>query len=167
MPYKPVEIANTFLAKFSKEQNGISHMKLQKLVYCVHGWWLAYYDDSLLSERPEVWKYGPVFPSLYREFKVYGTNPINEAVKPSPFDDVAPVVKNTDDETQKLIEWVWKRYGHLSAMALSDMTHKEGTAWRKVAEERNFRVPMGLSLSDKDVQEEFVNLKKEFEVHIQ
>lgn len=164
MTYEPIKIANSFLAKYGKEQGGISHMKLQKLAYCVHGWWLAYHENSLLAEKPEVWKFGPVFPSLYHELKVYGTTSISEPIKTSPFAESAPKVADTDTETCKLIDWVWNRYGHLSAMALSDMTHKEGTAWRKVAEARGFRVPMGLTLDDQDVREEFTNLKKEFEV---
>jgi uncharacterized phage-associated protein len=162
--YAPIDIANTFLDKFGKDRGGIDHMKLQKLVYCFHGWWLAYKGTSKLAELPEVWQYGPVFPSMYHELKIYGIEPIVEPVKASPFDDEAPKVPDNDKDCHKLIDWVWKRYGHLSGMALSDMTHKEGTAWRKVAEERQFRVPKGLSLDDKYVREEFENLKREFEV---
>jgi uncharacterized phage-associated protein len=163
MMYTPAQVANTFLANYGASE-GISHMKLQKLVYCVHGWWLAYNANALLQEKPEVWKFGPVFPSLYHELKIFGTTSIREPIKTSPFAESAPVVPNTDNSSQQLIAWVWGRYGHLSAMALSDMTHKEGTAWRKIAESRNFRVPMGLALDDSDVREEFTKLKKEFEV---
>ncbi len=163
MMYTPAQVANTFIASFGAE-HGISHMKLQKLVYCVHGWWLVYNQESLLLEKPEIWKFGPVFPSLYHVLKVFGTSPIKEPVKTSPFADTAPIVSETDSNSKQLINWVWNRYGHLSAMALSDMTHKEGTAWRKVAEAKNFRVPMGLELEDVDVREEFTKIKSEFEV---
>lgn len=163
MTYTPAQIANTFLAKYGASE-GISHMKLQKLVYCVHGWWLAYHNNSLLSEKPQVWQYGPVFPSLYHGLKIFGTAPIKEPVKISPFSPEAPMVDGKDNDTMQLIDWVWSRYGHLSAMALSDMTHKDGTAWRKVADLRNYRVPMGLPLEDSDVSEEFKSVKSEFEV---
>ncbi|MES2983978.1 MAG: type II toxin-antitoxin system antitoxin SocA domain-containing protein [Pseudomonadota bacterium] len=163
MNYTPAQIANTFLSRYGAA-DGISHMKLQKLVYCVHGWWLAYHNEALVSEKPQVWQYGPVFPSLYNELKVYGTTPIKEPLKPFPFSDAVPIVPTTDSNGIQLIDWVWGRYGHLSAMALSDMTHKPGTAWRKVAESRDYRVPRGLPLEDVDVREEFNLLKKEFEV---
>ena len=160
MTYRPIEIANTFLQRYGAEAGGISHMKLQKLVYCCHGWWLAYMPTSLLSESPQVWQYGPVFPSLYNELKIYGTTPIIEPVKPSPFDQTAPVVPTTHNESTQLIDWVWKRYGHLSALALSDMTHKEGTAWRSVAEAHAYRVPKGYALTDEAVKAEFDGLKE-------
>ncbi|MSP43099.1 MAG: DUF4065 domain-containing protein [Alphaproteobacteria bacterium] len=162
--YAPIEIANTLLDKFGKKSGGIDHMKLQKLVYCVHGWRLAYKETSKLAEQPEVWQYGPVFPSMYHELKIYGVSPIEEPVKTSPFEEEAPKVPDNDTDCLNLIEWVWKRYGHLSGMALSEMTHKEGTAWRKVAEERKFRVPKGLSLGDDYVRAEFQRLKEEFQV---
>ena len=164
--YKPIEIANTFLAEFGKKCGGISHMKLQKLVYCTHGWWLVYnHDSSLLIEKPEVWKFGPVFSSMYHELKVYGMRPITEPIATNPFSetDTFSVTTNSDRKAYKLIDWIWKRYGHLSAIALSEMTHEKGTAWRTVAELNNFRVPVGLVLEDSYIREEFENIKKKFE----
>jgi uncharacterized phage-associated protein len=162
--YKPIEIANTLIEKFGAAEGGIDHMKLQKLVYCVHGWWLAYFPDKpLLKEKPEVWKFGPVFPSMYHELKVYGLKRISTPVQTSPF-EAPPLVDEKDAKTISLLEWVWKRYGHMSGMELSDMTHKEGTAWKAVAIEHNFFVPKGFFIADRYIIDEFTKIKDAFEV---
>ncbi len=135
---------------------GVDHLKLQKLDYCAYGWWLVYHNEPAIAERPQVWKLGPVFPSLYHELKVYGMRPIKEPVSNQPFQE-APRV-DRESELYKLIQWIWSRYGHLSGKALSEMTHRPGSAWRKVAQQYNFVVPANFRLSDADVREEFTGI---------
>jgi uncharacterized phage-associated protein len=129
-------------------------MKLQKLVYFSHGWWLTGHAVPYLNERPQIWKHGPVFDSLYHVLKTFGSFPITEIQSASPFEKPA-VIDQNDTEIRNLLVWVWQKYGHLSSFALSDMTHREGTAWSRVAAERNFSVPRGLELPDEYVREEF------------
>src|SRR5689334_22079254 len=150
-PYTPLALANYFL----EAHPPIDHMKLQKLVYCAHGWWLASQQRTpLVTERPQVWKFGPVFPSLYRALRTFGAQPISGPQSRAPFED-PPRVDQHDDLVRRLLEWVWNRYGHLSALALSDMTHKPGTAWYIVAQENNFNVPEGFEIEDRFVYHEF------------
>jgi uncharacterized phage-associated protein len=156
VPYSPLAIANEFIARH--REAGLEHMKLQKLVYCANGWWLAFHPQkALVSELPEVWKFGPVFPSLYSALKVYGRQPIKTVQSRSPFDQPDRVDDN-DHESLNLIEWVWNRYGHLSSFALSDMTHKEGTAWQRAAADHDFVVPVGLDIPQAYIVDEFKRL---------
>lgn len=155
-PYTPLAVANTFISLFGADR-GIEHMKLQKLVYCAHGWWLASYDDAtphLLDERPQVWKHGPVFDSMYRILKVFGSSPIREPQSLNPFFDT-PSVDEGDDNVRHLVHWIWSRYGHLSSFALSDLTHRPGTPWSRVASEHNYRVPFNMAIPDDYIREEF------------
>jgi uncharacterized phage-associated protein len=149
IPYTPLAIANQFI-----RIQPCDHMKLQKLVYCANGWWLAYDQPPLVTERPQVWKFGPVFPSLYRVLKVYGGDAIARPQSIGPFVDPDDV-DQSDDRTRGLIKWVWNRYGHLSGFALSDMTHKPGTAWYRVAKEHNFIVSEGLEIPNEYIAAEF------------
>jgi len=154
IPYSPLAIANEFVARHAQD-DGIEHMKLQKLVYCANGWWLVSHSDHpLVSELPEVWKYGPVFPSLYSVLKVFGRAPITMVQSRGPF-DTPDRVDEDDEETLTLVEWVWGRYGHLSSFALSDMTHKKGTAWERLASEHSFLVPEGLDIPSSYIRDEF------------
>lgn len=157
-PYTPLAVANTFLELFGR--SGIEHMKLQKLVYCAHGWWLANYtDDQLLDERPQVWKHGPVFGSLYNVLKPFGRSAIKEPQSDNPFVD-PPLVDANDNNSRQLVKWVWGRYGHLSSFALSDLTHKLGTPWSRLASEYNYRVPMNLEIPDEYIREEFQSIMR-------
>ena len=156
MPVSPLAVANTFVDKFGRER-GIDPLKLQKLDYCVHGWWLAEHPLPILSERPQVWKRGPVFPSLYHDLKVFGMRPVKEPQSSDPFEE-APLVPATEVDLLKLISWVWKRYGHLTGNELSEMTHRKGSAWRQIAEARNFVVPRNTPIPDDDVRAEFQSL---------
>lgn len=149
--YSPIDLANTFIQKYSGE-NGIEHMKLQKLCYYAHGWWLAYKDESFLSEEPQVWRYGPVFNSLYHLLSHFGRKSITEQQKANPLKKPETI---KDREINQLIDWVWNRYSNYSAETLSEMTHAKGTPWRILAEKYNFKVPKGLDIPDDLIKECF------------
>lgn len=158
-PYNPVAIANNFLEQFGS-QDGIEHMKLQKLVYCSYGWWLAAKGMNaprLTTDGPQIWKHGPVFEDVYHVFKVFGRQGISETKSSNPFTEPENV-DHDDTETRGLIGWIFERYGHLSSFDLSDMTHKPGTPWHRVAEENNFRVPFNTPIPDQYIYEEFTAL---------
>lgn len=140
MSYAPLAIANTFLAEHGAERDGISHMKLQKLVFYAYGWWLAYHDAPLTEEAPQVWKFGPVFNSLYSVLAPFGMKPIDSPRRALPFED-APTVPQDAVEVRQLLEWIWQRYGSRTAGELSDMTHAKGTPWQTEAEAHDYRVP--------------------------
>ncbi|MDA7967135.1 type II toxin-antitoxin system antitoxin SocA domain-containing protein [Ruegeria sp.] len=159
VPYSPLAIANNFLEQFGQD-GGIEHMKLQKLVYCSYGWWLAVYGieaERLTSEGPQIWKHGPVFDSLYHALKVFGRAPITSPQSTNPFQPPENV-DETDENVRNLISWTWGRYGHLSSFALSDITHKPGTPWHRVATENNFSVAYNTSIPDQYIFEEFTRL---------
>jgi uncharacterized phage-associated protein len=158
LPYSSLAVANTFLTKFGQER-GIEHMKLQKLVYFTHGWWLAINTHSLLTERPQVWKHGPVFKTLYHTLKTFGHQPISQPQLRYPAEPVQVV--SGDNVVPSYIDFVWERYGRLSSFALSGMTHQPGGAWSKLAAEHNYRVPSDLEIPDEYVREEFLKLYNE------
>lgn len=120
MAYPARQIAEWFIARAGRERKSLTQMKLQKLVYIAHGWNLALYDEPLLIERAEAWKWGPVIRSLYRDFADYGSNPIS-ATRPMP---------ELDAQTNGLLERIWETYGKFTAVQLSAMTHADNTPWQ-------------------------------------
>ena len=138
----PLEIANTFLEMYGQDGE-ITHMKLQKLVYMTHGYWLQSHDDPAVDQNPEVWTYGPVFSRLYRELRDTRNAPIRNPVL-GDFDEHPRLVD--DNQIRDTIERVWNKYGAMSAAKLSDLTHKEGSPWHMLAVRYNFRVPRGLEI---------------------
>ena len=89
---------------------------------------------------PEVWKFGPVFPSLYYELKYHGGNSISTPEKDN-LVGPAPMIDRTDMGTRSLIQQVWDKFHHTTAMQLSTKTHRTGTPWHNIAEQSEWRVP--------------------------
>ncbi|MFQ5632018.1 MAG: Panacea domain-containing protein, partial [bacterium] len=52
-------IANYFIDFARKDGVAISPMKLQKLVYFAHGYYLAITGQPLIEEEIQAWRYGP------------------------------------------------------------------------------------------------------------
>lgn len=153
--YTPLALSNTFVAQYGAT-DWLDHMKLQKLAFYTYGWWLAYNEARLLTEAPQVWKYGPVFGSLYTALRPYGSAPIRHPVGGP--NRVPPIVPENDAVTRQWIDWVWQRYGHLDALKLSDMTHEVGTPWQVEAQAHNYSVPQRHPIPDTTTKQYFRSL---------
>jgi uncharacterized phage-associated protein len=125
MPYSAIKVANEFLglARDDKPPRPLTPLQLIKLVYIAHGFSLVYLDQPLLNEPPQAWQYGPVVPSLYHAVKQYGSSPITDPI----FGDTDP--QELSLPARELIAAVYRAYGHLSGIQLSNMTHQQNTPW--------------------------------------
>ena len=96
-------------------------MHVLKLVYLCHGWMLGIHDVPLINEPVEAWTYGPVVPSLYHRYKVYGREIIIE--------ERADQSGSLSAETNKLLEHFEQLYRPWTPFQLSSLTHQPGTPW--------------------------------------
>ncbi len=124
--YDAITIADEILKIAKRKGMALTPMKLMKLVYIAHGWALAVLKRDLFRNRIEAWQYGPVIPDLYHATKKYGRSPIP-----------ANMIKDTrsatiDPEVRRLLDDVFDKYGNLSAIRLSNLTHQSGTPWDQV-----------------------------------
>lgn len=154
--YNPITIANYFLSKYGVAYP-ITPMKLVKLVYIAHGWHLGITDTALIDENPEAWKYGPVVPRIYHEFKKFGKNPIK-----------ADKIANVDDElplnTREFLDKIWDVYGRFTAIQLSEKTHQPGTPWHIVWHNNQGRTLESLQIPDnliRDYYNKILQLNKQ------
>ena len=131
MPYPSKTIANNFLQwDFQDGAASITPMKLQKLVYMTHGWYLAVHNKPIISEQFEAWPYGPVEDTLYHTFKQYKNSPISTYAKTWLGDkEVSYIVKKDNKKFYDIFNAVTAKYGSLSALHLSSLTHMPGTPW--------------------------------------
>ena len=129
--YEPLAIANYFIKRGIAERRHLTQMQIHKLVYFAHAWALGIYREPLLTQSVEAWKYGPVVRSLYHTLKIYGARPISRPVEDLTWNEQmeAPDVDPTDDRTIRLLDRIWDVYGHLSAVALSQISHERGGPW--------------------------------------
>lgn len=132
----PVQAAcNTILYKAFKEKIPVTPMKLQKLLYFSHREYLKKTGQPLFNERFEPWPYGPVLPSVYEEFRSFHSSPITMFAK-NANGSASVLSEQGAPEAYQAISAVWERYKLWSGIALSNLTHMEGSAWRKAKEER-------------------------------
>ena len=136
-PYSAKAVANYFLDLAKAKGESLDPMKLQKLVYFAHGWFLAVHGKPLLNEEVQAWDYGPVIATLYHEFKDYGSGPIDDyAYEFSPTALEKPVIPPEDQGTIAVLNRIWEVYGKYSGIQLSNMTHAVGAPWRKALDGR-------------------------------
>jgi uncharacterized phage-associated protein len=168
LAYGAGAIANEFLdlAVESKGEH-LDAMKLQKLVYFAHGFHLGLKEEPLIDEMVEAWKFGPVIPSLYRQFETFGGDPITSRAQGYEQCDRGKwkfiickleQFSGLDHEyVRKLIGKIWDVYGGFTGKQLSNLTHQEKTPWHQIwtqaaADGRGFK---GLDIPIPVIQEHF------------
>ena len=118
MAYKALDIANKIISKTDLEHGDtISNLKLQKMLYYQQGFHLAYFGTPLFDEDIVAWQYGPVVPSVYKEYKSFESISTSEEG-----------ISLSDDE-EELFNNVYEEYNQFSAVALMKMTHEE-SPWK-------------------------------------
>ncbi len=142
MPYSAKAVANYFLDLASGDGKTLDPMQIQKLVYYAHGWHLAIIENPLIDENVEAWRWGPVIPSLYHEFKRFGSGPISghaHRVRMIAGGLVlsTPRIEETIEDgsielTKAILNQIWKVYGDFTGLQLSTMTHAPGTPWAEI-----------------------------------
>lgn len=116
--YNASIIANYFLFKAqSDNQELLSNLKLQKLIYYAQGLYLAMKGIPLFNEQIKAWEYGPVVPELYRKYKEHKAEgiPADESFKP----------ESIDPETREFLDEIYSVFGQFSAIRLMDLAHTD------------------------------------------
>lgn len=118
-----LNVAKMFIMLFSRnEDNSLTNLKLNKLMYFAQGVQLSRTQKPLFDDVIEAWPLGPVIPSVYHSYKIYGSNPIEFDGVGVPGDVFSP------DELESILD-VYREIGQYTARRLVDMTHKPGTPW--------------------------------------
>ena len=124
--YNCFDISKEFLRLASQEGKGVDTMKLLKLTYIAHGYYLGFFDRSLFSNKVEAWKYGPVIPELYGVIKRFRSMAVDiELVDLYSEHEVS-------QEDREFLASMWQSYKHLSGRELSALTHQPGSPWDQV-----------------------------------
>lgn len=72
---KIYQIINWFLSQASNE-NRVTHLALQKLLYFAQGWNYAINGRWLFEDECEAWVHGAVYRDVYEEFRKFKYNPL-------------------------------------------------------------------------------------------
>lgn len=152
-PYPTKAVANAFLNKGFADKVAIDPLKIQKLIYYAAGYYLAASNVPLIDEAFEAWDNGPVVPSVYHEFKKFGYTPIKRLAEEVDWedDDSIPVPPPQDDARfDKVLDFVWEKYGKRPSLDLSELSHVEGGPWDRARKENIY------NLRNKDIPDEYI-----------
>jgi len=104
------------------EQDGLSLLKLQKLLYYCQAWHLAFDNGVLFSGKFQAWVHGPVNRHIYDRFKdskyLYSSVSLQD-IRPSFSYD------NLNDEEKAHIDAVLDVYAPFTGDQLEAMAHEE------------------------------------------
>ena len=138
--YTAQEIAKWFLYKNYAEQknnmaanddyevyDGITHLKLQKLLYNAQGVYLANTGRKLFGDDLIAWTHGPVVKDVYDTYCVFGRNPI--IIPATPENDEIIRRIESDTETKEILETVYDSFSIYTAWQLREMSHASNSPW--------------------------------------
>ncbi len=127
MNYSAEDVSNWILNKnlenrnSGKEVDGITNLKLQKLLYYASGIYYFYKKCNLIKEDFVAWKHGPVIKHIYYKYNSNGAKEIQHNRK---------ITIGIDSETQEILEKMYSKYSKYTAEELRNMTHQE-SPWKK------------------------------------
>lgn len=140
--YTAQEIAKWLLYKNYAEQKekvasnddyevyeGITHLKLQKLLYNAQGVCLAITGNKLFSDDLEAWDHGPVVRNVYDTYCVFGRNPI--IIPPTPENNKIIDKIESDTEIKNILDLVYDSFSIYTAWQLREMSHVKDGPWDK------------------------------------
>jgi uncharacterized phage-associated protein len=119
MTYASQAVGNYLLQK-AAATGGLDSLQTLKLTYIADGFVLGLLDRSLIEDDIEAWKYGPVIRRLYA-----GLPPGSSKVTAVGTGEVADL----QGDVKLVVDDVFDKYGSLSGLWLSSLTHRPGTPW--------------------------------------
>lgn len=71
-----LDIARYLVARFNYEKVPLDNGQLQKILYFIKGYGLAYFEDGVIDDDFEAWPCGAVCPIVYEKYKEWENNNI-------------------------------------------------------------------------------------------
>lgn len=125
MTYSTKKIAKFFIEKANSQKietsdglivEWITNLKLQKIIYFAHAYFLVKTSSPLVDEIFQAWNLWPVLKSLYMELKGFGDNSISS-------DAIQEDIKDISTDDVSILDNVWTDMGKFSAFELVRMSH--------------------------------------------
>lgn len=100
----------------------LNNLKLQKLLYYIQAWHLAFYDQPFFDGKFQAWVHGPVNRNIYDRFNakkfLYSDITKSDVITSEPESKIAP-------EDREHIDNVLEIYLRYSGVQLESLTHSE------------------------------------------
>lgn len=133
---RAIPVTNHLLREgFRNNATDMTPLKVQKMLFFLHGWYAAVTGQPLIDEGFEKWPYGPVSPPVYEELKHHGARPVDSYIEEwdEGRNEFTAFFVNTAalPQFKEILEKVWQEYGPLTGAQLSTLTHLPNTPWAR------------------------------------
>lgn len=138
--YDALEIATWFIYKTNAEKKenqavndnyevyeGLTHLKLQKLLYYAQGICLSKNNHVLFNDKIEAWEHGPVIKKVFNQFSSKGRNEI--VLEDAPIDVLIIREIEADEEARDVLNMTYENFAIYTTWQLRNMTHEVGSPW--------------------------------------
>jgi uncharacterized phage-associated protein len=116
------DVCNYIILKTKNAGEGLSVLKLQKLLYYSQAWHLAFYDERLFEGKFQAWVHGPVSREIYDRFSstksLYSEVMLKDV--PEDFD-----LNCVPEDKQSHIDDILEVYAKYRGSQLEELTHRE------------------------------------------
>ena len=158
--YEARKICNLILSRFDAHLFNLTNLRLNKLLYFIHGHSLIDRESGLVRNHFEAWQYGPVVRVVYDAFKPFNERAITSPATfldystgrttTIPFDDIIP-------RDASFIVDVCKTYASYTTGKLVALSHQERGAWDTVFSAQANNRQLSPRISDDLIRREFLN----------
>jgi uncharacterized phage-associated protein len=130
--YEARKICNFIIARYSEQASDLTNLRLNKLLYFIHGWSLTSRPQGLIRNHFLAWQHGPVIRPVYDAFKRYGEGRITGLAEYLDYATGRSKVVGYDDISAADIETiirVFESYDRYTTRELYDLAHEPSGPW--------------------------------------
>ena len=129
--YDARSISNFFIERSLEYKTPVSALSLLKILYFSHAWYLAKFDEPLIGQPFEAWRYGPVNRVVYDQIKGLKGKPITRklVVLDASTGEFIEAVALFPDKIEIFLSQMFDYYAKFDSLKLSDLTHEQGSPW--------------------------------------
>lgn len=160
-PFDARAVANFVLDCGDRHGITFTKLSLQKTMFFLHGHFLSEFDQKLIIQPFEAWKYGPVLSLIY---DCFSDTPGHGKIETRAYKFN---MKSGQNEIAKLsisarhvdfLEDLVNVYGRIDAYTLVQITHRSDSPWTAIWRTRTNRKPSpGLRVRDEDIKNFFLD----------
>lgn len=130
--YEARKICNFLIARSVAHSFELTNLRINKLLYFIHGWGLTSRREGLIRNHFLAWKHGPVVRPVFDTFKIFGEGRITEPAKYLDYVAAEEKVVTYDDIASsdcEIISRVFTAYDRYTTSQLVTMSHEPGGPW--------------------------------------
>lgn len=144
--YKAIDFANWFLWYNELQQKqstdddydvyeGLTHLKIQKLLYFADGICLAVTGSPLFKEKIYAWPHGPVVKEVYKILSINGKKDIE--FNKNEWEKIKKI--NEDSELFDVLVTTYDSYAGYTAWQLREKSHVPGGPWQMTVDKKGMQ----------------------------